>query len=297
MKVLITGGSGLVGRKLTDILLENKIEVVWLSRRKSSNAPVPTFVWDYDSGVLDAKAMVGVTHIVHLAGAGVFDKKWTEDYKKEIMDSRVKSAKLLLNKATPDLKGYISASAIGWYGADCGDKILTETDTNGDDFLAEVTKHWEAQADQFSKHNCRVVKIRIGIVMAADGGAFPMMAKPVEFGIGAPLGKGTQYVSWIHNEDLANIFYQAITQEAWSGVFNACAPHPVTNQYLTEAIAQRLKKKLWAPHVPALVLKIMFGKGRSQSLLGSLRCSCQKLLNQGFVFKFNTIEEAIENLS
>lgn len=238
MKVLITGGSGLVGRKLTEILLENKIEVVWLSRHKSSNAPVPTFVWDYDSGVLDAKAMVGVTHIVHLAGAGVFDKKWTEDYKKEIMDSRVKSAKLLLNKSTPDLKGYISASAIGWYGADHGDMILTETDSNGSDFLAEVTKHWEAQADQFLKENCRVVKIRIGIVMARDGGALPMMTKPVKFGVGAPIGSGKQYVSWIHVEDLATIFYQALTDESWSGVYNACAPNPVTNEYLTKVITK-----------------------------------------------------------
>lgn len=297
MKVLITGGSGLVGRKLTELLLANNIDVVWLSRHESKNAPVSTFVWDYNSGVLDAKAMVGVTHIVHLAGAGVFDEKWTDAYKNEIMDSRVKSAKLLLNKATPDLKAYVSASAIGWYGADHGNTLLTEKDPNGGGFLAEVTKHWEDQADKFSEENCRVVKVRIGIVMAKEGGALPMMVKPIQFGIGSPLGKGTQYMSWIHVEDLAQIFYQAITQEVWSGVYNACAPIPVTNQYLTEVIASKLNKKLWMPNVPEWVLKVMFGKGRAESLLGSLKVSSQKVVNQGFVFKFKTIEEAIENLS
>ncbi|MFN8416672.1 MAG: TIGR01777 family oxidoreductase [Cytophagaceae bacterium] len=296
MKVLITGGSGLVGRKLTELLLANNISVVWLSRHESKNAPVPTFVWNYDTGELDPNAMVGVTHIVHLAGAGVFDKKWTEDYKKEIMDSRVKSAKLLHNKATSDLKVYVSASAIGWYGADHGDRILTETDPNGIDFLAEVTKHWEAQADQFSK-SCRVVKIRIGIVMAKEGGALPMMVKPVKFGVGTPLGKGNQYMSWVHIDDLAHMFYQGLIQESWSGVYNACAPNPVTNAYLTQTIAKKLHKKLWLPNVPEWVLKIMFGNGRTESLLGSLKVSSQKVLNQGFVFKFNAIEEAIENLS
>lgn len=297
MKVLITGGSGLVGRKLTALLLENNIEVVWLSRHENKNAPVPTFVWNYDTGVLDAKAMVGVTHIVHLAGAGVFDQKWTESYKKDIMDSRVKSAKLLLNKSTPALKGYISASAIGWYGADRGDYVLQEEDSNGLDFLAEVTRHWEEQADRFEEENCRVVKIRIGIVMAKEGGALPMMIKPVQFGVGAPLGSGQQYVSWIHIDDLANIFYQALTKESWKGVYNACAPHPVSNKELTEVIAKRLSKKLWLPNVPVWVIRMMFGNGRAESLLGSLRVSSQKLVNQGFVFKFKKIEEAIENLS
>lgn len=296
MKVLITGGSGLVGQKLTKVLTEQSIEVVWLTRNVSSSAPVKTFAWDYAKGIIDPAAMSGVTHIVHLAGAGVFDQTWDETYKTEILDSRVKSARLLHQKAPASLRAFISASAIGWYGAHLPDRIAEEQLPPAKDFLANVTTAWEAQADAFAGDNCRVVKWRIGIVLAKQGGALPKLMAPVRFGLGAPLGSGKQVVSWIHIDDLVQLFYQSLLDTSWEGSYNAVAPEPVSNRDLTHAIARRLKKRIWLPNVPSFMLQLLMGKGRAQALLGSVHVSAKKIVSKGFVFKFNTIDKAIENL-
>ena len=236
-KVLITGGSGLLGTRITEILLEKGIEVAHLSTRKSyKRKGVGVFYWDPSMQVMDAKAFNGVTSIIHLAGAGVADKRWTKTRKKEILDSRVESSLLLmnfLNQKDHQVTQFIGASAIGYYGKQDG--ILSEDKVAGDDFLASVCKLWE----ESYIINDKVIKkliFRIGIVLAKDGGALPEITKTLPFFVGI-LGNGKQIYSWIHIDDLAEMFIFAIENKHISGVYNAVAPKPVTQAKLAKEIA------------------------------------------------------------
>ena len=297
MKILISGGSGLIGSALTKLLLAKGHEVNHLSRSKYSQNNIPTFVWDLEKNEIDAAAFNGVEAIVHLAGAGIADGRWTEQRKKIIIDSRVDSANLLYQKAkelkTP-LKVFISASGISYYGMDTTENIYSETDPPSDDFIGTCCVLWEKAADQFSDLT-RVVKLRTGIVLSANGGALEKIAQPVKFGFGAPLGSGDQWVPYIHIDDLCEMYLAAIEKENYHGVYNAVNGDHVTNTDLTKATAKALKKPLWLPNVPSFVLKTVFGEMGRLILEGS-RASAEKVKKAGFDFEYNTLLESLDSI-
>ncbi|MBT1704377.1 TIGR01777 family oxidoreductase [Chryseosolibacter indicus] len=297
-RILLTGASGLIGSRLTEMLLQKGYEVSHLSRHKSNTSKVKTFVWNIESGAIEKGALDGIDTIIHLAGAGVADKRWTNSRKKEILESRTKSTALLFNelkKENAPVKNFISASAIGYYGFDNNSKLFDENDKPGSGFLAEVTSAWEAEADKIEQLGIRLVKLRIGIVLSKKGGALEPMAKAVKFLVGSPLGSGDQYMSWIHIEDLCQMFIHAVENTEVRGAFNAVAPNPVTNKEMTEAIAKQLRKPMIFPSVPAFVLKAIFGEMGDVVLKGN-KVSSKKIQETRFNYKFTTLDKALKDL-
>lgn len=296
--VLITGASGLVGQHLTPLLQQKGYRVVHLSRSVPEKAGVETFKWDVHKQEIDARAVEQADYIIHLAGAAIADKEWSNERKKEIIGSRVESTHLLFKALlhTPKkLKGFVSASAIGYYGAVFSERIYTETDPAGTDFVAITCKFWEGAAETVAKLGIRVVKIRTGIVLSTQGGALPKMAKPVKFFIGSSLGTGKQYVPWIHIEDLCSIYLKAIEDPSMHGPYNAVAPEGVTNKDFIRSLAKVLHRPLILPPVPAFLINFIFGELAQLVLKGS-RVSCQKIENAGYHFKFKTLFSALANL-
>jgi uncharacterized protein len=293
-RILITGGTGLIGTRLSEMLIDLGYEVAHLSRQANPYAHYKTFKWDLDQQYIDDNVLSYADYIVNLAGASIADGKWTPQRKKEILDSRLKATNLLgecLSKTSHHVKAFISASAIGIYG-DTGDHLVTEESKYGDDFLASVTKQWEAAAWQIHELKIRTCIFRIGIVLSNKGGALPQMARPVKLMAGAPLGSGKQYLSWIHIDDLCRLFIQAIEDTRYQGVFNAVAPNPVTNKEFTQALADILHKPLTGLKVPAFGLKMVLGE-MSEIVLEGQRVSGDKVLKNGFTFEYNTIQEAL----
>lgn len=297
-KVLITGGTGLVGKVLSKKLLDKGYQVSFLSRSQKEIPNIKVYQWNIEQGAIEEEAVLEADYIVHLAGAGVADKNWTEKRKKLIIESRTKSADLIqqvLENNEHKPQAFISASGISIYGDDKGEIVLDENSPSESSFLAEVVKVWEKSADQFSDLEMRVVKLRIGIVLSPEGGALPKIVKPIRYGFGASLGSGRQYVSWIHVDDLAEMFIQAIENQNMIGVYNAVAPNPVSNQELTKKSAKVLKKGMFLPNVPSFMLKLMMGE-MANIVLGGLNISGQKILDTGFQFQYTEIEKALEDL-
>lgn len=299
MTVLITGATGLVGQELVSLLLQNGFTVHYLSTSKSklvSQNNYKGFYWNPKTSEIDLNALTDVEVIVHLAGASVA-KKWTPSYKQEIIESRVLSTRLLyktLQKNLHQVKQIVSASAIGIYPNDLN-YIYHETDNKVDNsFLGNVVQQWEEEVNQFEKLHIKVAKIRIGIVLAKNGGALQEMAKPIKIGVGAAFGSGEQYQSWIHIQDLVGIF-QFVIQNQLSGVFNGVAPYPVTNAELTKAIAKTLGKPLFLPNIPQFVMKLILGE-MHQILFSSQHVSCRKLLDLKYQFKFASLDKALNDL-
>jgi uncharacterized protein len=296
-KILVTGATGLIGSRLLPMFRERGHDVAHIGRQKTETEHAG-FIWDIQKHYLDPRALENVDTIIHLAGAGIADKPWTEARKREILESRTHSTRLLfqeLKKRNHQVKTFVAASAIGYYGFESGERMLTETDPPGNDFLADVVRKWEAEVDQIETLGVRVVKVRIGIVLSNDGGALKEMAKPVRFSVGAPLGKGTQGISWIHIDDLCRIFVHVVENSELTGAFNGAGPYPVTNRELTEAIAKTLGKRILLPPVPAFVMRLLLGEMADLVLKGS-RVSSQKIQDTGFRFQFNTLESALSDL-
>ncbi len=296
-RVLITGGSGLIGTQLTDLLLQRGHEVVHLTRSKHESK-VKVYVWNIEQQQIDRQALEGVDTIIHLAGAGVADKPWTEKRKKEILETRTKSTRLLydeLRNSDHQVKTFLCASGIGYYGSKCGDHSVTEGSSPGNDFLANVSKGWENEADMISTLGIRVVKIRTGLVLSAKGGALEPLARTVKFYVGAPLGSGKQYMSWVHIHDHCSIFIQALESVQWKGAYNSVAPQPVTNAMFTKALAKVLKKPLLLPRVPAFVLKLILGE-MAAMVLDGCKISSSKVIAAGYDFKFPDLEGALHDL-
>jgi uncharacterized protein (TIGR01777 family) len=296
-KILITGASGLLGTHLSQLLLQKGYEVVQLGRSKRAGS-IPSFVWNVEKQEMDMKVLEGVDTIVHLAGAGIADKRWNEARKKEILESRTQSTELLFNtlrQTTHQVKNFISASAIGYYGFEESEAVFTEESNAGKDFLAHVTQQWEAEADKITALGIRLVKIRIGIVLSGKGGALTEMAKPIQWGVGAPLGSGKQCMSWIHIDDLCALFSKAIEDEQWHGAYNAVGKSWVTNAELTKVIAKVLHRPLWLPPIPSFVLKIILGEMASLVLNGS-KVSNAKVERSGFNYAYTGLEKAVANL-
>ncbi len=303
--ILITGGTGLVGSALTPQLVALGHEVIILSRTKASNEESISYsVWDVKAQTIDNNAIAKADYIIHLAGAGVADKRWTEERKKEIAQSRTESCKLLVKalKQTPNkVKAVISASAIGWYGDDKNltpkKKGFTEDDPPDTSFLGETCRLWEESINPIEQTGIRLVKFRFGIVLSNKGGALAEFKKPVQFGIAAILGSGKQIVSWIHIEDLCRLFIYAIENETLQGVYNAVAPAFVTNKELTLTLAQKMKGRFFIPlHVPVFAIKLILGE-MSVEVLKSATVSCGKIQAAGFKFLYRDIEGALEDLT
>ena len=313
--ILITGGTGLVGRALTKALLERNYQVIILTRNeKRTSSPdikLRYVQWDVDKQVVDNKAISEADYIIHLAGEGVADKRWTEKRKKEIVDSRVNSSKLIVDslKAIPNkVKVIVSASAIGWYGADnltpnpspqggegSSSRKFEESDLPAKDFLGNTCKQWEESIEPVTQLGKRLVKLRTGIVVSKDGGAIKEFIRPMKFGMAAILGTGKQIISWIHIDDLVNMYITAIENEKMSGPYNAVAPNPVSNKELTVLLA-KLRNKFFLPvHVPSLILKLILGE-MSIEVLKSATVSSNKIKESGFLFKSPTIKEALEKI-
>jgi hypothetical protein len=261
--VLITGGTGTIGRRLTQLLQQNGCQISLLSRSAKPVEGVKLYQWDIKKGHIDPQAIMTADHIIHLAGAGIADERWTDARKDEILTSRTQSTELLaqaLATNTHKVKSFIASSAIGYYGGDTGDRPLTETSEGGSDFLAQVTRAWERSEDQVAALGIRTVKLRTGVVLTMEGGALPKLAQPIRLGAGGPVGSGQQYISWIHIDDLCRMYLQAITDESWRGVYNAVAPTPVTNETLTRAIAQVLHRPILVPSIPNFAIKLLYGE-------------------------------------
>jgi uncharacterized protein (TIGR01777 family) len=299
MKILITGGTGMIGQRLAELLIDAGHDVALLTREPSKSSHYRLFGWDPAAGTIDPAALPFADCVVNLAGSNVADGKWTASRKQEILRSRLDGLDLLhreLAKPGHHVRTLLSASAIGIYG-DRGDELLYEnspTAAPADDFLADVVLQWEAAARALSTLGPRVVLPRIGIVLSPEGGALVPIAKTVRYGAGAPLGSGRQYMSWIHLDDLCRLLAQMVHDELWQGEYNAVAPNPVTNQEFTETLAQVMHRPLVLPKVPAFGLKLAMGE-MSEIVLGSQRVSADKVLSQGFQFEYPELRAALES--
>ncbi|MCO5934034.1 TIGR01777 family oxidoreductase [Mucilaginibacter sp. RB4R14] len=295
--ILITGGSGLLGRELTKALLALGHAVSHLSRSPGKNLQVKTFLWDVNKGQIDPHCVDGVDTIIHLAGAGIADKRWTDERKREILDSRTKSIGLiygLMKSKAHKVRTVISASGINYYG-NRGDELLTEDSTPADDFIGNCCVEWEKAVDEGKQFDLRILKFRTGVVLTTGGGALPQLALPVKLAIGSPLGTGMQWVPWIHHQDAIGIYLHGLANEHLTGIYNMVAPLPVTNKELTTAVAKQLRRPLWAPNIPAFLIKLLFGE-MAVLVLGSTKASAQKIEEAGFKFKYLNVSSALKEI-
>jgi hypothetical protein len=304
--VLITGGTGMIGRRLTQLLIEKGYDVIIVSRQLSvlsrEKGKVTYANWDIDKQTIDQEAISKADHIIHLAGAGVADKRWSKERKEEIVNSRTQSSALLVKALAENpnhVKTVVSSSAIGWYGPDTEKSLkqgFSEEAAADTAFLGETCRLWEASIEPVTQLGKRLVKLRTGIVLSNEGGAFVEFKKPLKGGLATILGSGKQFVSWIHVDDLCHMFMAAIENESMSGAYNAVAPHPVTNQYLTITLAKKMCGKFYIPvYVPSFILKIMLGE-LSIEVLKSANVSSRKVQLTGFDFTYPTVEDAIAQL-
>lgn len=305
MKILITGATGLVGKALTEYCRANDLFVNYLTTSKEkirSEKNLQGYYWNLRENFMDEKALDEVETIIHLAGSSVAER-WTSENKKTILNSRVDTARMLFDSLSrkrkenhpQTVKHYISASGISAYPSSFTE-VYHETypsyDTN---FLGQVVEEWEKSTIPFYKGlSIETSSVRTGIVLAKEGGALSKMMKPIMSGVGAPLGSGEQWQSWIHIDDIVGVYYHII-KNGLTGIYNGVGPHPVTNSDLTKAIAQRLNKKLWLPKVPPFALKIILGD-MATIVLESQKVSPNKIINEGYTFKYPEIKEALEAL-
>jgi uncharacterized protein len=296
-KILIAGGTGLIGKHLSRLLKNNGYEVTHLSRRADPTAEFPSYAWQPEAGTVDAKAFENVAAIINLAGAGIADKRWSEKRKRAIIDSRTAGNAVIakyLRSNNHAVKTYISASAIGFYD-DRGDDIMTETATVGKGFLAQSTAAWEQSIEEVAATKVRTVALRIGVVLSPEGGALEKMLIPFMFRLGVYFGNGRQWTSWIHRMDLCNLFLWVLENPTIHGTFNAVSPTPLSNFDLTKAISRAKGGGYLLLPTPAFILRLAMGE-MADVVLGSTRVSSQKIENQGFVFRFPEIADALEDL-
>ena len=295
--VLLTGGSGMIGIRLSEILIDKGYNVIWLSRKRDINAQIPHYRWHYQNNEIDQEALYKADVIIHLAGSNLSKGFWTRHKKKEIVESRVQTTKLLL--ATTMLMSkrpetFISASGVGYYGMHTSDKIYSEEDLPAhNDFLSRVCKMWEDTALRFNKDlGIRTVILRTAFVISKDSGGFKKMKSLAQFGMAAPLGTGKQFVSWIQLDDLCNMYVKAIEDKTMQGVYNAVAPEKITNSEFMRVLAKEMKRPFFFPKIPALLLRLLMGETSGMILKGS-SVSSQKIMATGYKFQYPTLKEAI----
>ena len=304
--VLITGGTGMIGKALTQALIERGFHVIILTRKTSNKQPaignMSYAEWDIERQTIDNEAISQADHIIHLAGASVAEKRWNKKRKQEIVSSRVDSGKLIvesLKTISNKVKTVISISGIGWYGPDPqmpNQKPFTENDPVDKDFLGQICFEWERAVEPLSFMGKRLVKFRTGIVLSNEGGMVDELKKPLKFGLATILGSGKQIISWIHIDDLVRLFMYALETSSMEGVYNAVAPNPVTNKELVLEIAKKSGRSFIPIHVPAFALKIRLGE-MSIEVLKSATVSSEKIQQAGFIFQYPDVNSAILQLS
>ena len=298
MKILITGGTGLVGMHLGRMLRDKGHQVSHLSRKENLQAEFPAYRWDIDEEFVDAKALQEADAIVHLAGASIVGKRWTAKQKQRILDSRVKSIRLLarqIQDSGASVQSFISASAVGYYG-NTGELIVTEASPAGDSgFLVESCELWEQAVEDVAFLGIRTVRMRIGIVLSVLDGALPKILLSFKANAGTWFGDGAQYYPWIHIDDVARMFVKAIEDNTIQGADNATAPNPVTNKDFVKILAKALDKKALLVPTPAFAMRLAMGEMADTVLHGS-RVIPQRMIEAGFEFKFEDIEAAFRDL-
>ena len=296
MTVLITGATGLIGREIVKQCHDKGFNVHYLTTSKSKLATESNykgFFWNPNNNEIDHSCFEGVSTIINLVGASI-SKRWTKSYKKEILESRTKTAQLLqdtIRLYNYNIKHVVSASAIGIYPSSFTNYYDEEYDQNSDSFLGTVVAQWEDAIDGFKELGCKVAKIRIGLVLARQGGALPEIIKPIKFGAGAAFGNGKQWQSWIHVTDLANIFLHVVAHKL-EGVYNGVAPNAVTNSELTKTVAKVLHRPLIMPNIPKPLMKLILGE-MHMLLFESQRVSSDKIKAKGFYFKYANLKPAL----
>ncbi len=296
--ILITGGTGLIGNALVPMLRDAGHQVRIIGRSVRRNAQVPSFRWDIGAMTMDETSLEGVTHIIHLAGAGIADSRWTIARKEEILTSRVMPMKLLadtLKRRGQSIEAFITASGIGFYGAVTSDHVFTEEDAPSDDFLGKTCQLWEDAVQLFDGMAQREARIRTGIVLDTKGGALPKLMMPARFGLAASLGSGKQWMPWIHLKDICRIYMMAVEDREFHGAFNAVAPEHVTQKRLLAEISAAIGKPFFLPGVPSQALNLVMGE-MAQMLTEGSRVSTQRLLERGFVFNYPELKPALLTL-
>jgi uncharacterized protein len=296
--ILITGGTGMIGTRLTDLLISKGYNVAHLGRTRTGREKIKTYTWQISKNVIEAGAIENADYIIHLAGANIGAKRWTESRKEELEKSRTESSYLLYQKLRllrHKVKAVICASAIGYYGLDNSNLMLTEESPPGDDFLSNFVVKWEDQVNKIRKLKLRMVQFRAGPVLSKEGGMLKKILPIAKAGMSAPIGSGNQYISWIHIDDICQMYLKAIEDKSMEGVYNAVAPNPVTNREFMKSLAKAVKRPFILPPVPTLALKLMYGE-MAQSVLGSTKVSSSKIESAGFVFTYPHLDGALENL-
>lgn len=291
--VLITGASGYVGRHLQKQLALQGYKIRTLTTKRINSNVEDCFYWDPATEEVNRNAFESLDYIIHLAGASIGTGRWTKKRKQLIIDSRVKSTKLLFKKIKlyrVPLKAFISASAIGYYGSITSDTIFDETAPAANDFLGDVCQKWETAADKFHKVGIRTVKVRTGVVLSQDAPTLRKMLLPIKLGIGSALGDGKQYMPWIHVDDLCEIYLKAIEDQSFSGAYNAVAPQHITNKEMMRTLAKTMRKPFWFPSIPAFILRLILGE-KSDLLLKGSRITPKRLVENDFQFKFPELKK------
>ena len=295
--VLITGANGMLAKALANHLADD-YEIRFLSRGTSK---LNEFYWDPSQNIIDSEALVGVHHVIHLAGATIGNKRWTTKRKELILSSRVDSAHLIrkeLSKNKQQIESFISISGVGYYGTFTSDKKFDELSPKGNDFLADVCVEWEQANHDFDKEQIakRTAIIRSGVILEKNQGVYKSLSQLIKFGFGSAVGSGKQYMPWIHIQDLVSMFKFILEEPSQHGIFNGVAPQQVTNLQMMQAIAKGLHKSIRLPNVPKFLLKLIYGEMSIVILEGS-QVSAEKIVNAGFKFKFDSIDIAIKNLN
>ncbi len=300
MKVLITGATGLIGQEIVKLCHQSGIDVNYLTTSKNKlqdTANYRGYFWNPKQGEIDSGCLDNVEVIINLVGATVA-KRWTSSYKKEIIESRTVTTRLLREtlqkRKNSTVRHIISASAIGIYPDSFQNYYMEDSPERDTGFLGEVVTKWENAVSEFKTLGVEVSILRIGLVLSEKGGAYPKIAKPIQYGFGAVFGDGKQWQSWIHLDDLSQMFMFVLKEEL-SGVFNAVAPNPVSNKKLTYTIADRLNKKIILPNVPRFALKLILGE-MHVILFSSQRVCSKRILTSGFEFQHENIVSAIDSL-
>jgi uncharacterized protein (TIGR01777 family) len=296
--ILITGGSGLIGRKLSRLLVEKGYKVIWLSRERYVKADIPRYRWDYRRNEIEKEAVELADIIVHLAGSNIGEDSWTRQKKQDIVESRVQTAQILLDTIKSMDKrpeAFISASAIGYYGLKITNNLYSEEDPSTEnDFLSRTCRKWENAALRFQEElNIRTVVLRTGFVISKNSDAFRKMVLPTRFGLGAPIGSGRQYLTWIHIDDLCRMYLKAIEDTDMKGVYNAVSPEFISNADFMHTLAKVMKRPFFMPHVPSFLMRLILGEA-SGMVLGGSRISSRKIQDAGYEFQYDTSEKAMK---
>jgi uncharacterized protein (TIGR01777 family) len=296
--VLITGGTGFIGKKLTQMLLDNGYSVSILSRSSRENTDEVTYyAWDVESHNIEEVAVLNADYVIHLAGENIAEKKWTAKRKAEIRNSRIDSAQLIytvLKKHNKRVEAFVTASGIGFYGAVNGQGICTENTLPASDFIGTVCQEWEKSADLMAGLGIRTVKIRTGLVLGKEEGILKKLTPIFKYGLGSPLGSGKQYMPWIHVNDLCMIYVEAIKNQKMTGVYNATINDSTTNSTFSRALANALGHSIWLPNVPSFLIRLGMGEMANIVLTGR-RVSSDKIKQLGFRFQFKNLKNALKD--